>query len=88
MVYHALFALFNSIINLQTLRHFDGLPNDLKLFWETGYIYEPAHEKTCLISYVNNKGADQPAHPRCLISAFVIRCLDSIIYLVSLCLIP
>ena len=33
--------------------------------------------------YANNKGADQPAHPRSLISAFVIRCLDRIIPLVS-----
>ena len=30
-----------------------------------------------------NKGADQPAHPRSLISTFVVRCLDSIIFLVS-----
>ena len=29
--------------------------------------------------YVNNKGADQPAHPRILIIAFVVRCLDSVI---------
>ena len=29
------------------------------------------------LSYVNNKSADQPAHPRSLISAFVVRCLDS-----------
>ena len=29
--------------------------------------------------YANNKGADQPAHPRCLISVFVDRCLGSII---------
>ena len=35
------------------------------------------------MSYANNKGADQPAHPRSLISAFVVRCLDSIIPLVS-----
>ena len=28
--------------------------------------------------YANNKGADQPAHPRSLISAFVVRCLDNI----------
>ena len=28
---------------------------------------------------MNNKGADQPAHPRSLISAFVIRLLESII---------
>ena len=36
------------------------------------------------LSYVNNKGADQPAHPRSLISTFVVRCLDSIIPLVSI----
>ena len=29
--------------------------------------------------YVNNKGADQPAHPRSLISAFVVHYLDSLI---------
>ena len=45
--------------------------------------YEPGHEKTCLMSYANNKGADQPAHPRSLISAFVVRCLDSVMSLVS-----
>ena len=32
--------------------------------------------------YVNNKGADQPAHSRNLISDFVVRCLDSITHLV------
>ena len=37
----------------------------------------------CLMSYANNKGADQPAHPRSLISAFVVRCLDSVMSLVS-----
>ena len=34
--------------------------------------------------YANNNGADQPSHPRSLISAFVFRCLDSIIPLVSI----
>ena len=34
--------------------------------------------------YANIKGADQPAHPRSLISAFVVRCLDSIIPPVSI----
>ena len=29
--------------------------------------------------YANNKGADQPAQPHALISAFVVHCLDSII---------
>ena len=31
------------------------------------------------LPYVNNKGADQPAHPHSLINVFVIRCLDSMI---------
>ena len=47
------------------------------------------------LPYANNKGADQPAHPHSLISAFVVRCIDSIplvfihkissLYLVSVC---
>ena len=39
----------------------------------------PGHAKTCLMTYANNKGADQPAHPCSLITAFVVHCLDSII---------
>ena len=34
--------------------------------------------------YANNNGTDQPAHQRSLISTFVVRCLDSIIPLVSI----
>ena len=34
------------------------------------------------MSYANNIGADQPAHPRSLISAFVVHCLDSVMSLV------
>ena len=37
-----------------------------------------------VMPYANNKGADQPGHPRSLISTFVVRCLDSIISLVSI----
>ena len=47
------------------------------------HAYEPGREKTCLMSYANNKGADQPAHPHSLISAFVVRCLDSVMSPVS-----
>ena len=47
-------------------------------------LYEPGHEKMCLMSYANNKGADQTAHPRSLISTFVVRCLESIISLDSI----
>ena len=39
----------------------------------------PRREKTCLRWFANNKGADQPAHPRSLISAFVIHLSKSII---------
>ena len=43
------------------------------------YYVEPRREKTCLRGFANNTDADQPAHPRSLISAFVIRFLDSTI---------
>ena len=36
------------------------------------------------MSYANNKGSDQPWHPRSLISAFVVCCLYSIISLDSI----
>ena len=52
--------------------------NTLRIF-----IFELGHEKTCLMYYANNKGADQPAHPRSLISTFVVRCRDTVISLVS-----
>ena len=35
----------------------------------------PRREKTCLRRFANNTVADQNAHPRSLISAFVIRIL-------------
>ena len=62
------------------------------LFLDSQFLYgifnlsinEPGHEKMCLMSYANNKGADQPVHPRSLISAYVVRCLDSIISLDSI----
>ena len=44
----------------------------------------PCHAKTCLITYANNKGVDQPAHPRSLISTFVVRCLDSMICILTI----
>ena len=33
---------------------------------------EPGHKKMCFMSYANNKGTDQTAHLRSLISAFVV----------------
>ena len=37
------------------------------------HINGPRRKKTCLRGFANNKGADQHAHPRRLISAIVIR---------------
>ena len=42
-----------------------------------------------VLPYLNKKGEDQPAriqaaHPRTLISAFIVRCLDSIIPLLAI----
>ena len=42
-------------------------------------LFGPQRQKTCLRVFANNTGADQPAHPRRLISAFVIRLPESII---------
>ena len=42
-------------------------------------LYGPRREKTCLRGVANKTGADQPAHPRSLISAFVIHFLESTI---------
>ena len=33
---------------------------------KTCFSYGPRHAKMCLMPYANNKGADQPAHPRSL----------------------
>ena len=43
------------------------------------FIIGPRCEKTCLWGFANNKGADQPALLRSLISTFVIRLLKSTI---------
>ena len=58
-------------------------------FWPLNYFFsfntvKPGHEKMCLMSYANTKGADQPVHLRSLISTFVVHCLDSIISLDSI----
>ena len=37
-------------------------------------VFGPGHAKMCLMPYANNKGADQPARPRSLISTFIVRC--------------
>ena len=49
----------------------------------TKYIWATSWENL-FMPYANNKCADQPAHLRSLISAFVFRCLDSIKHLLAI----
>ena len=49
------------------------------------HIFGSRLEKTCLRGFANNTGADQPAYPRSLISAFVIRFVGSIMCKLSTC---
>ena len=56
---------------------FDRWRHEKNMIWATSW------ENLCL-PYANIKGTDQLAHPHSLISAFVVRCLDSIIPLVSI----
>ena len=62
-----------SLLNVK-IRSFGWRAKDYVIF-----IYGPRREKTCLRGFANNKGADQSAHQRSLISAFVIRILESTI---------
>ena len=45
-------------------------------------IIGPRREKICLRGYAKNKGADQPAHQRNLISAFVMSSVYVNLYLI------
>ena len=45
---------------------------------------KPDHEKTCFMPYANNKDADQPSHPRSLISVLIVHFLDSTISIVAI----
>ena len=45
------------------------------------YIWATSWENLGFFPYANNKGADQPAHPRSLISTFIVHCLESSFYI-------
>ena len=50
----------------------------------TAYHVSHITRKPVYAIHANNKGADQPAHPHSLISAFIVRCLDSITPLLAI----
>ena len=69
MVNQQLLLFFFSTVKLDAT---NSCPSNTAYLSENG----PHHEKTCFC-HVNNKGTDQPVHPRSLINAFGVRCLDS-----------
>ena len=67
--------------------HFIGLVTQvISGVWScTGsVIFGPGHAKMGLMAYANNKGAEQPAHARSLISTFVVHCLDSMMCILTI----
>ena len=49
--------------------------------WQFQFLYKPGHAKACRMTYANTKDADQTVHPHDLIIAFVVRCLESMVYI-------
>ena len=45
------------------------------------FLYRPGHAKACRMTYANIKGAGQAVHSHNLIIAFVVRCLDNMVYI-------
>ena len=75
-----LFSVFAGSTAILLVLSCCGSCHSFYCFWTLCCMVEPpCCEKTCLMPYANNKGADQPMHPHSLISAFVVCCLDSII---------
>ena len=59
----------------------------IKIIWPHRYttlLKKATSWENLFLPYANNKGADQPAHPRSLTSTFIVRCLDSIIPLLAI----
>ena len=80
-----LFAFLVSILFSWASSKLNGLPQlcNGRVFYRFNSNWATPWENLFL-PYANNKGADQPAHPRSLISTFVVHCLDSIIPLLSI----
>ena len=49
--------------------------------WEFQFLYRPGHAKAYRMTYANTKGEDETVHPLSLTIASVVRCLDSMVYI-------
>ena len=56
----------------------------MSVYTNVEYIIWATSWENLFVPCANNKNADQPAHLRSLISAFIVRCLDSMIYLLAI----
>ena len=74
------------LYNVAYFHSMDSTSETANVFTLSNHVrsFGPGHAKMCLKPYANNKGADQPAHPRSLISTFVVRCLDSMICILAI----
>ena len=75
-------SISNLQVNLLGMLWFHDFSISTTSFFVT-FINGPHHEKTCLMPYASDKGADQPAHSHSLISAFVVHCFDSMITILA-----
>ena len=67
-------------LDLDDFIHFCSISSSITSKLNMGQVMK----KMCLMPYANNKGADQPAHPRSLINTFVVRCLDSMMCILAI----
>ena len=87
--YHALKLNLGFQPNFVSARFLAQIGTQQEKNWREG-LNGPQCEKTCLRRFANNKGADQPAHPRRLISAtgkyHILTCYErNVTILASLC---
>ena len=66
-----------TVSGYKTLSQRNQRSRNFQIIWATSW-------ENLFMPYANDKGADQPAHPRSLISVFVVRWLDSIRHLLAI----
>ena len=78
-IFHTMRKHANLLAQLQKLARVFNFGDNIDRSYYTSHVMRKP-----VYANANNKVADQPVHPRSLISTFVVRCLDSIISVVSL----
>ena len=74
---------FDECIIVYILKVFRNATHSFFCIFQKATVIRAKALENLILPYANNKGANQPVNPRRLISVFVVRCLHSIIPLVS-----